>query len=245
MLYYQHVTGPRAAVRVMGPDDGAINPRAFGGFVALDPYTGKVVNADYLPGRQTVAYTTVSSFFALHFGSYGGEPTRWLYFVLALAGCWLFYSGNLLWIASRDKRKDKDSEPAPPRRDVRLMRAATVGVCLGCVSGISLTLAAGKWLPGHAGDLLFWHQFIYYAVFFASIGWAFWRGARASADLLWLAAAATLAIPLTSLPGWIFPAPGPWAHPATWGVDAAAFVSALCFAGMARGVDSRLKTSGS
>ncbi|HRO60621.1 MAG TPA: PepSY domain-containing protein, partial [Burkholderiaceae bacterium] len=67
------------------------------------------------------------------------------------------------------------------------MAAATVGVCVGCVAGISLTLAAAKWLPGRVDDMAAWHVGIYYAVFFACIAWALLRGpARAAVPLLWL-----------------------------------------------------------
>ena len=67
------------------------------------------------------------------------------------------------------------------RRDTALMAAATVGVCIGCVAGLSLTLAAAKWLPGRVQNMAAWHVGIYYAVFFASVAWAFIRGAARAA----------------------------------------------------------------
>ncbi|ATE59666.1 PepSY-associated TM helix domain-containing protein [Thauera sinica] len=245
-LQYQNVIGPRAAVRVWGKDAAALSPRALGGFVAIDPYSGRVLSTDYLPGRQDGAHTTVSSFFALHMAAFGGTPVQWMYFVLGLAGVWLFYSGNLLWVESRRRKAARGETGIPAqRRDVRLMASATVGVCLGCICGISLTIAAGKWLHGHVEDVNAWHRYIYYAVFFCSIAWAFARGAAvASVHLLQAAAACTLAIPLTTLLAWSVPSLGMWAHgsAAALGVDATALGGAFCFAWMARATARRVRS---
>lgn len=236
-LQYQQVTGARAVVRVWGKDDSAVSPRARGGFVALDPYTGKVLNRDYLPGGQDAPNLWISSFFALHMASFGGVAVQWLYFLLGLAGAWLFYSGNLLWIETRRKRANRQTGEIPVQRlDTRLMASATVGICLGCVCGISLMMVAAKWLNGHVGDLNAWLQGLYYAAFFTCVAWAFLRGgAVAGVHLLWAAAALTLAIPLTSLAGGLFPASGLWAHTsaAALGVDATALAAALGFGWMA------------
>ncbi|MNK18631.1 hypothetical protein D3C87_368390 [compost metagenome] len=243
-LQYTQVTSPRAMVRVWGKDAAAVSPRARGGFVAIDPYTGKVLNSDYMPGRQDAANLWVSSFFALHMASFGGVAVQWLYFLLGLAGAWLFYSGNLLWIETRRKRADRRTGEAPAQRlDTRLMASATVGVCLGSVCGISLMMIGAKWLNGRVGDLDAWLQGLYYLAFFASIAWAFLRGgAAAGVHLLWLAAAVTLAIPATSLLGALIPATGLWAHtsPATLGVDATALAAGLAFAWMASATHRRL-----
>lgn len=243
MLQYIGVTTPRAMVRVWGHDPTAISPRALGGFATLDPYTGEVLNTDYLPGKQDGAHTTVSSFFALHFGTFGGTPVQWAYFLLALAGAWLFYSGNLLWIETRRRNGPKGDHPPAQRRDTRWMASGTVGVCLGCVCGISLTIAAAKWLHGHVDNLAAWHQYVYYAVFFGSIAWAFRQGAaRAAIHLLWLAAILTWTIPLTTLLAWIMPSLGLWGHTsvASLGVDLTAAVGGLCFAWLARITTQRI-----
>lgn len=243
-LQYQQVTGPRAVVRVWGKDSGAVSPRARGGFVAVDPYTGKILNRDYLPGGQDTPNLWISSFFALHMASFGGAAVQWLYFLLGLAGAWLFYSGNLLWIETRRKRADRKTGEVPAQRlDTRLMASATVGVCLGCVCGISLMMIASKWLNGRVGDLDAWLHGLYYLAFFACVAWAFLRGgARAGVHLLWLAAALTLAIPATSLVGGLFPGTGLWAHTsaAALAVDATALAAALGFAWMAKAASRRI-----
>src|SRR3546814_7832097 len=99
----------------------------------------------------TLFRSTVTSFFALHFGSFGGPPVRWSYFLLGLAGAFLFYSGNLLWIESR-RKKERKSGVVEQTRATRILGALTTGVPLGCVAGISATIAAATWLPVQLDD---------------------------------------------------------------------------------------------
>lgn len=242
-LHYAQVLGAKPTVRVWGKHPEGISPRAAGGFAMLDPYTGELLSADYLSGGQDTPNLIISSFFALHMASFGGLAVWWLYFLLGLAGAWLFYGGNLLWVESRRKAQRKGGALPVQRRDTALMAAATVGVCVGCVAGISLSIAAAKWLPGRVADLSAWHMGIYYLVFFASVGWAFARGAaRASVALLWLAAACTAAIPLSSLLGWIAPGTGAWADAALWGLDATAVAGVLALVWMARATARRVRS---
>jgi uncharacterized iron-regulated membrane protein len=111
------------------------------------------MNSQYLPGHQAPLATTLTSFFALHFGSFGGTPLAWIYFLQGLAGAFLFYTGNLLWVESRRKAQRQSAQAVSQKRSIMLMAAATVGVCLGCIGGISLSISLGKWLNGHVADL--------------------------------------------------------------------------------------------
>lgn len=244
-LQYVGVSGPRAAVRVWGTDPAAISPRGPGGFAIVDPYGGRIVNEAFMPGRQSAPNLVVSSFFALHMGAFGGGLIRWAYFLLGLAGAWLFYTGNLLWVESRRKKapRGRDGQPDQPR-NVRLMASATVGVCLGSVCGIALTLLASKWLPGRVDDLASAHLLLYYGGFFGALVWAFARGgARAAVHLLWTAALLTAALPLSTLLGWLAPASGTWAHTsgAALAVDGTALALAVGFALMARATARRAR----
>lgn len=216
---------------------------AEGGHVLVSAVDGGVRHTEYLAGRQSGWMASVSAFFSLHFGTYGGSPVRWGYFFLGLAGAFLFYSGNLLWIESR-RRADRRRPDAAmvQKRSTRWMAAATVGVCLGCVAGLSLGIAAGKWLHGHVADLDAWHRSVYLGVFAGCVAWACARGAaRAAVELLWFAAAATLAIPLATLVGVLWPGSGLWAHrdAVALGVDLVAVVGAMAFVMMARATARR------
>jgi len=244
-LRYRGAGQAGATVFVAG-DDARYLARD-GGFALMDPVSGAFLNAQFLPGEGNGNNwsASTSAFYALHFGSYGGAPVRWGYFALGLAGAFLFYSGNLLWIESRRKAMRRDGVPVTQRRSTFVMASLTVGVTLGCICGISLTLAAGKLLAGRAGDLHAWHIGIYYTVFVAAIAWAMLRGAaRGSVELLALATLSTAAIPLASLVGRLVPSSGLWfsADAAPLGVDIGAALGALCFAWMWRKTRQRIRS---
>jgi hypothetical protein len=94
--------GPHGHIQGSDPRYGLRGPTY--GIGEVDTVTGKITASDYLPGVQEGWIATISSFFALHFGNFGGAPVRWAYFFLGLAGAFLFYSGNLFCADSRHKR---------------------------------------------------------------------------------------------------------------------------------------------
>lgn len=223
ILHYRDGGTGSAVIRVLGED-----PRYLlrgKGFLWMEGRSGEILSTDYFPGRQGSWNTVVSSIFALHFASYGGDTVRWSYFFLGLAGAFLFYSGNLLWLETR-RRQEKHHGPAVAQsRASRVMAALTVSISLGCVAGISLSLAAGKILSGKVNDINAWHQGIYYAFFLGAVAWAYIRGAARSApQLLAAASLATAAIPMSSLVV---------GDSALAGVDAVAATASLALAWMA------------
>lgn len=234
-LLYMRLESPRPMVRAAISNSQQMVQGANSGFVILDPYTGKVTNTSMLPGKQNVWSQWITPFFALHFGSYGGDLMRWVYFFLGLGGAFLFYSGNLLWVESRRKLQKQGAAPVSQTRATRLMAAATVGVCLGSIAGITTTLAASKWLQLHTSQINLSYLWVYYTVFLGAVVWAFWRGApKAAVEILGLSALASLAIPLTSLAGLLAPATGLWARAEVWGVDATALSATIVFAWAAK-----------
>jgi uncharacterized iron-regulated membrane protein len=203
----------------------------------IDTRTGIITEADYLPRLQNGWYATITSFFALHFGNYGGAPVRWAYFLLGMAGAFVFYSGNLLWIESR-RKKERKAGAVEQTRATRTLGALTIGVSLGCIAGISVTIAAAKGLPRDLGDLAAWHSRIYYVVFVLAVIWALVRGpARGGVELLWFAMASTALIPLASL----LAATGiGWSHGGTdYLIDAVATFGAVAFLLMAKAARQR------
>jgi uncharacterized iron-regulated membrane protein len=159
------------------------------GALALDAGSGEVV-AVVEPKTMTPGMAMLRGLQALHFGNFGREAVKWLYFALGLAGAFLFYSGNLLWIEARRKRRQVEQ----PKR-TRVMAALTLGVCLGCVAGVSAAFLAGALLPEA------WASRGYFIVFSACVAWAcLRRPARAGHELLRLCAVLTAAVPLA---GWI------------------------------------------
>lgn len=200
---YRGLGTPKASVFMAGSDDAHFKRRPREGFAVLDPATGAMLQDGMVPGQGSGMARSVATFFALHFGSYGGEPVRLLYAVLGVMGALLFYTGNVLWIESRSKRlrghAAGDAGSIEQPRHVRWISALNLGVCLGCVAGLSAALVAARWLSGTALDASWVLHGTYYASFVACLVYAFARGAqRAAVGLLALAALATALIPLTS-----------------------------------------------
>ena len=104
-------------------------------YVALNPYGGAL---RYRNSGGSFYHAASDAFAALHFGNYGGYLLRWLYFVLALAGAVLFYTGNLLWLGKRARGE---------RRDVRLLAALTVGTSCGTICGMATMLLTARFQP--------------------------------------------------------------------------------------------------
>lgn len=197
LLAYGQGPGGQLTLHVEGYDPryGLRGPTF--GLAEIDPRTGNITESDYMPGMQDGWSATITSFFALHFGNFGGSAVRWAYFLLGLAGALLFYTGNLLWVESR-RKKERKSGYVQQSRATRFLGALTVGVPLGCVAGISVTLAAAKVLGAAATYGM--HSTIYYAVFSLVVGWALLRGAaRSGVELSILGALAMLAIPAASM----------------------------------------------
>lgn len=98
---------------------GALND-----YVFINPYTFEIASSSAAHPEQNIWAKIVSTFFSLHFGSYGGDLVRWAYFLMGLAGAGLFYSGNILWL---EKRRNKGVQQS---RSYKVMGALTVGVSL-------------------------------------------------------------------------------------------------------------------
>jgi len=186
-MVYRQAGDANAQLQAYGP----MHQKTVAGFgaVVLNASTGKVQRA-MMPENLSPGTRFLRSLQSLHFANFGDMAVRSMYFILGLAGAFLFYSGNLLWIEARRKRQ-KLVQP----RSGKLMAQATLGVCLGCVAGVSAVFLANKMSP--AGQLPLWEARSYYAVFFGCVLWAFARPpARAAHELLMLCAALTLAVPL-------------------------------------------------
>src|SRR5690606_5613646 len=235
-LHYLRADTASAQVRVTGQTPWQPQRDGQRGLVTLDAHTGALLDTAYLPGRENRWTAIINSFFALHFGNYGGALMQWAYLLMGFGGAFLFYSGNLLWIESR-RRRQRGSLTVTQRRTTLAMAAATVGISWGAVAGISCATLAGKWLAGSTVDLQNLYMTVYYGILLGAVAWAVWRGAaRAAVDLLWLSAAATLAIPFSAVLGLLWPQLPVWLHgaPELLMVDACAVVLGLTFAWMAQ-----------
>lgn len=192
-LDYRAAPGRHMTLQVWGRDPryGARGPEY--GFARVDPYNGDILSADYLPGHQNGWYATLSGFFTLHFGSFGGTPIRWGYVFLGLIGAFMFYTGNHLWILSKEKKTGET-------RTTRNMARLTYGWMLGTTGSISLIIVLKKVLSMLQIPESYPPCAVFYTLFFAALIWVFCRDTvRARRDMIWFASVSTALVPVTAL----------------------------------------------
>lgn len=190
-MRYVHYGRQGAAAEVRGTSTGTVGEY---GMVALDAVTGQVTRVQ-VAGHRDANHATYAGIFGLHFGTFGGAPVRWLYFLLGLGGAFLFYSGNLLYIESRRKRRHLEQ----PLK-VRAMATATVAVCLGTCLAISVTFLGN--IAATLADIPAEHvvQKVWLVSFAAAVAWTLWRRpARAAVELLTATAVATALVPVLDI----------------------------------------------
>ncbi len=241
-MQYLGPVSEHAEVRIGGENLDHMVRGADRGFAAMDPYTGELEGTEYLPGHENAWTDIVISIFALHFGSYGGAFMRWVYVFMGLAGAFLFYTGNLLWVETRRRKQRRNGGQVEQKRSTRLMASATVGVCWGSVAGIAIAMTAGKWLY-RGVDPASLYLWAYYFVFLAAVAWAFVRGpGRSAVELIAFAGVAWLTVPATALLAYLFPAMPAWIQtaPGPLAVDGTALVAGVLLLEMARRTAKRV-----
>lgn len=170
---FRGLDSPRASTTIGGLMDGQWVRGPYYAYVVSDPYTAKPGYTAMLPNQPGSLAKFVNAFFTLHFGGFGGDTVRWLYFAMGISGALLFLSGNILWIETRRKRQKKSDAPVQQKRSTRVMARLTVGVCLGALTGIALSFLTVHWLPHQQMDIAWWQKFAYYSGFLLCVGWAF------------------------------------------------------------------------
>lgn len=233
-IRFQRYGDANAVAEVRGDSSRALgNAGAVGIHAAAnEPSAGQLI-ANQTAGARDTNHMFLSAMYALHFGTYGDLAVRLVYLLAGLAGAFLFYSGNLLWIETRRKAR----QAAQPRVH-RLLAQATVGVCIGTCIGVALCFPAALLWPGRAVSLVFW------PVFAVAVAWALVRPPiRAAIELLYVAALAALTIPLSNalLTGdhlFVAAFNGRWV---VAGFDIGAIAIAVGFAALARATKRRAR----
>ncbi len=188
-IHFQHLGDAHAVAELRGRSTRALGDY---GSLAIRAAAGQA-DSGRLLGNQTANardanHAIYSVVYGLHFATYGDVALRLAYFVMGMAGAFVFYSGNLLWIESRRKQR----KPAQPRVH-RLLAQATVGICIGCCAGVMATFPAALLWPERAVTLT------YYPVFLGALAWSLLRPpARGAVELLCAAACFALLAPLTN-----------------------------------------------
>ncbi|GGA00099.1 PepSY-associated TM helix domain-containing protein [Dyella caseinilytica] len=234
-LHYMHYGDRNAVAEVRGLSQHTLGTY---GTVALLAMDGKALST-HVGTRHTINGITNSAMYGLHFGTFGGNFVKWLYFVLGLAGAFLFYSGNLLWIESRRKRRHVDQ----PTR-TRVMARATIGVCIGTCLGISGAFAAAL-VTSHLGtDSEIAQRVACYGLFLAACMYACVRPIpRATVELLAATSVLTITVVCADLIGnasALLNTASPQSF-AVLGVDLTGIVLGLIFALLARATARRAR----
>ncbi|WP_114240685.1 PepSY domain-containing protein [Dyella sp. C9] len=234
-LHFSHYGDSHAVAEVRGRSQHTLGTY---GTVALSAHDGRVLD-NHVGDRLSANGISYAALFGLHFGSFGGRTVQWLYFILGLAGAFLFYSGNLLWIESRRKRRHLDQ----PRRTL-VMARATIGVCIGTCLGISGAFAA-TWVAVRLGvDAGIPQRVACYGLFLGACAYACVRPiGRATTELLWATALLTVAIAVIDLASNACAMAQDWSSLAgrVLGVDLTGIALGIGFALLARAASRRAR----
>lgn len=189
-MFYSYPNTTQGYVSVLGHIPEHLAHQAM---IVVSTLNGEVL-ATQLPDDRPHGIIALAGFRALHFGDFGGIAVEWLYFIMGLAGSILFYSGNLLWLEARRKKKQLIQKSTHT-----LLAKLTVGICLGCCLSVALAFLLSR------TDLILGSQdfslvTLYWSTIIFSLAWTSIRATSVAARELLLAIAVTaLTIPCFSI----------------------------------------------
>nr|WP_234642066.1 PepSY-associated TM helix domain-containing protein [Delftia tsuruhatensis] len=160
-------------------------------FMQFDGVSGQLLQAQ---DRVGAAAETRGVLYALHLGRFGDLATRWLYFLVSLAGTAMVGTGLVLWNV---KRRGRLPDPDQPHFGFRLVERLNIAT----IAGLSIAMAAMLWanrlLPVEMAQRGEWEIHAMFITWGATLVWALGRPARrAWVELLWTGAAALALLPV-------------------------------------------------
>lgn len=191
--------------------------RGDGGRVSMSPQylefegtTGKLLAVHEGVGP---AAETRGVLYALHLGRFSDSVTRWLYFLVSLAGTAMVGTGLVMWTV---KRRQKLPDPARPHAGFHVVERLNIA----SIAGLSVAMAAFLWanrlLPETLADRANWEIHSFFIVWALTLLHGVLRPAKkAWVEQLWLAAALLALLPVlnaatTHRPLWRSLAEGDW-----------------------------------
>lgn len=181
----------KASVVVVRGDNGrvSISPQ----FMTFDGVSGQLLQAQDSVGA---AAETRGVLYALHMGRFGDLPTRWLYFIVSLAGTAMVGTGLVLWNV---KRRSKLPDPDRPHFGFRLVERLNIATIAGLSIGMAGMLWANRLLPVEMAQRAEWEVHAMFIAWGATLFWAMGRPARrAWIELLWAGAAVLALLPVVN-----------------------------------------------
>ncbi len=178
-----------ARIIVVRADDARVS--ASPQYMMFDGVGGQLLQ---IKDRVGAAAETRGVMYALHLGRFSDYPLRWLYFLVSLAGTAMVGTGLVMWTV---KRRARLPDPARPYFGFRLVERLNIAA----IAGLSVAMAAFFWgnrlLPAEMVDRKVWEVDLLFIVWGATLLYALLRPAkRAWIELLWLAAALLILLPL-------------------------------------------------
>lgn len=151
--------------------------------------------------------------YALHLGRFGDGVTRWLYFIVSLAGTAMVGTGLVMWTV---KRRQKLPDPDKPYFGFRVVERLNIAAIAGLSIAMAGMLWANRLLPTTLPDRSAWEIHTFFIVWGLMAVHAVLRPAKkAWLEQVWLATAALALLPLlnvftTQRPLWHSLAEGDW-----------------------------------
>ncbi|SIP93607.1 PepSY domain-containing protein [Pseudacidovorax sp. RU35E] len=134
--------------------------------------------------------------YALHLGRFSDSVTRWLYFLVSLAGTAMVGTGLVMWTV---KRRARLPDPARPHFGFWLVERLNIAAIAGLSIAMAGMLWANRLLPLGMPQRAEWEVHAFFIVWATTLLWALLRPARrAWIELLWTAAAMLALLPVLS-----------------------------------------------
>ncbi|MBB1602307.1 PepSY domain-containing protein [Variovorax sp. UMC13] len=180
-----------ARVTVSRGDEGraSVSPQ----YMLFEGTTGKLLETKDSVGP---AAETRGVMYALHLGRFGDTATRWLYFLVSLAGTAMVGTGLVMWTV---KRRQKLPDPDRPYVGFWLVERLNIAA----IAGLSIAMTAFLWgnrlLPLDLPRRSEWEVDLLFIVWGLALLHAMLRPAkRAWIEQLWIATAALALLPIVS-----------------------------------------------
>ena len=196
----------RVAVARGEPGRVSMSPQ----YLLFEGSTGKLLEVH---DRVGSAAETRGVLYALHLGRFSDTTTRWLYFLVSLAGTAMVGTGLVLWTVTR---RSKLADPGRPHLGFRLVERLNIASIAGLSIAMTVFLWANRLLPASLAERANWEIHIFFIAWGLALLHAFLRPAkRAWIEQLWAAAGLLALVPVldaatTDRPLWHSVADGDW-----------------------------------
>lgn len=207
-------------VTAVNPGDAAARvgvSRGEPGRVSMSPQlmvfegpTGKLIEVRDGVGP---AAETRGVLYGLHLGRFSDLATRWLYFLVSLAGTAMVGTGLVMWTV---KRRQKLPDPERPYFGFRLVERLNIASIAGLSVAMTAYLWANRLLPETLEKRADWEIHVFFAIWAVTLVHAVLRPAKKGwIEQLWAAAALLALLPVlgaitTDRPLWHSLAQGDW-----------------------------------